>query len=278
MNSQKIVGLVILAILVIGGLWWSLQQPNRVSDQQDQQDQQAEMRNSEMLAEQGKYTALGSEVTYFETTKGFLAKPEQAGSYPGVVLIHENRGTNDYFRGMAKQLASQGYMVLAVDLFGKSVETQEEARALTSALDQTKATQNLRAAAQYLRNQGATKIASLGWCFGGGQSLTLALSGEPMDATVIYYGRLVTDEAQLAKIKWPVLGIFGDQDQSISVASVNQFDAALDKLGVTNEIYIYPGVGHAFANPSGMNYAANETKDAWAKTVTFLNKHLTQTN
>ncbi len=272
MNNQKIVGIVIVGILVAGGLWWSLQQPNRVNDQQEQ----AEMRNAEMLASEGKYVVSGGEVTYFETTRGFLAKPEQAGSYPGVVMIHENRGTNDYFRGMAKQLASQGYMVLAVDLFGRSVETQEEARTLTSALDQNKATQNLRAAAQYLRSQGAPKVASLGWCFGGGQSLTLALSGEPMDATVIYYGRLVTEEAQLAKIKWPVLGIFGDKDQGISVDSVKQFDAALDKLNITNEIYIYPGVGHAFANPSGMNYAANETKDAWAKTVTFLNKYLAQ--
>ena len=109
---------------------------------------------------------------------------------------------------------------------------------------------------------------------GGGQSLQLALSGEPLDAKVIYYGALVTDESRLSRIKWPVLGIFGDKDQSIPVATVNEFASALDRLGIKNEIYIYPGVGHAFANPSGENYAPNETKDAWNKTVAFPNKYL----
>ena len=114
---------------------------------------------------------------------------------------------------------------------------------------------------------------SLGWCFGGGQSLQLAVN-EPLDATVIYYGNLVTDEKQLLKIGWPVLGIFGDKDTSIPVSSVNEFDASLDKLKITNEIYIYPGVGHAFANPSGMNYAPEQTRDAWEKTLAFLDKNL----
>jgi carboxymethylenebutenolidase len=132
----------------------------------------------------------------------------------------------------------------------------------------------MRAAAAYLRDQGATKVASLGWCFGGAQSLQLALSGEDMGATIIYYGRLATTTAALAPIEWPVLGIFAGADQAISVESVNQFDAALDQLSIVNEIYIYPGVGHAFANPSGMNYAAAETQDAWGKTVAFLRKHL----
>jgi carboxymethylenebutenolidase len=115
----------------------------------------------------------------------------------------------------------------------------------------------------------------LGWCFGGGQSLQLALNSEqnPLAATVIYYGNLVNDTNELSKIKWPVLGIFGDQDQSIPVKSVNAFEQALNKTGVTNEIYIYPGVGHAFANPSD-NYAPKEAADAWKKTLAFLNKYV----
>jgi carboxymethylenebutenolidase len=133
----------------------------------------------------------------------------------------------------------------------------------------------MKAAADYLRNEeGATKIASLGWCFGGGQSLQLALSDEDLDATVIYYGSLVTDESKLSSIEQPILGIFGSKDTSIPVATVQQFDSALDNIGIENEIYIYEGVGHAFANPSGMNYAPEETKDAWDKTVSFLNRHM----
>ena len=104
--------------------------------------------------------------------------------------------------------------------------------------------------------------------------MQLAVSGEQLDATVIYYGSLVTDSAKLAAISWPVLGVFGDQDRSIPVDTVQAFDRALDGLNVVNEIHLYPGVGHAFANPSGANYAPAETKDAWEKTLAFLNANL----
>ena len=76
------------------------------------------------------------------------------------------------------------------------------------------------------------------------------------------------------KLNGQSIGVFGDQDQSISVDSVKVFEQALNETGVTNEIYIYPGVGHAFANPSGDNYAPAETADAWQKTLVFLKKYL----
>ncbi len=110
----------------------------------------------------------------------------------------------------------------------------------------------------------------------GDWSLQLALnsSENPLAATVIYYGRPVTDTASLSSISWPILGIFGDQDQAIRVESVKQFTSALNASGVTNEIYLYAGVGHAFANPSGDNYASKETADAWQKTIAFLKQYL----
>jgi carboxymethylenebutenolidase len=91
---------------------------------------------------------------------------------------------------------------------------------------------------------------------------------------VIYYGNLINDTNELSKIKWPILGIFGNQDQSIPVESVNAFEQGLNETGITNEIYIYPGVGHTFANPSGDSYAPAETADAWQKTLDFLDKHV----
>lgn len=215
------------------------------------------------------------QVNYFEDSLGFLAKPKAAGSYPGVVMIHEWWGLNDNIKDMAKQLANEGYFVFAVDLYdGKVAKDAQDAGQMTAALDQEKALANMKAAYTYLKNQGVPKVASLGWCFGGGQSMQLALSGEPFDATVIYYGNLETDKNKLANINWPVLGVFGDQDQTIAVGTVNEFDKALDTLNIENEIYIYPGVGHAFANPTGQAYAPEETRDAWGKTVAFLNKHL----
>jgi carboxymethylenebutenolidase len=82
------------------------------------------------------------------------------------------------------------------------------------------------------------------------------------------------DEEELTKIQWPVLGIFGDQDESIPVEDVDRFGQALNSTGVPNEIYIYEGVGHAFANPSGDNYAPEQTGDAWQKTLAFLKRNL----
>lgn len=255
-----------LLVLLFGGFFY-LQKNSRY-------ERDPQTKNSEMLSKENSGAITTNEVTYFEDIHGFFAKPAGEGLYPGVVMIHEWWGLNDNIRDMARELAKEGYAVLAVDLFGKVAQTPDEARQMTSSLDKEKAIQNLRAAVAYLRSQGATKIASLGWCFGGGQSMQLALSGENLDATVIYYGNLVTDEQKLSSIQWPVLGVFGDKDQSIPVENVKKFDTALDALGIANEIYIYPNLGHAFANPSGANYAPQETKDAWAKTVAFLAKYM----
>ena len=233
------------------------------------------MRNVEMLSGEGANEVATSTVNYFENAEGLLARPTEAGSYPGVVMIHENRGLRPEIRAMAEELAAEGYIVLAVDLLGGVAEDQDGARALTANFSQEKGVENMRAAAAFLRGEGATKIASLGWCFGGRQSLELAMSGEPLAATIVYYGGgMATSTEALAPIEWPVLGIFGDQDQVISADMVGQFETSLNTLGIQNEIYMYPGVGHAFANPSGMNYAPEETKDAWAKTIVFLNSNL----
>jgi carboxymethylenebutenolidase len=230
-------------------------------------------------------------VNYYDQANGYLVYPSVSnenksgnnnGTLPAVVMIHENKGLNDHIKNMANLLARNGYVVLAVDLFKGEVTTdRNRSSELTQYIRDNPdiATANLQSAVKYLAslpNVNAEKIASLGWCFGGAQSLQLALNSQdhPLSATVIYYGRLITDNATLAKIKWPVLGIFGDQDSSIPVDTVKAFESALNSNDIPNEIYIFKGVGHAFANPSGDNYAPTETKDAWDKTLSFLDKHL----
>jgi len=231
-------------------------------------------------------------VNYFDQASGYLVYPaltkenkdsnDKNDTLPAVIMIHENKGLNDNIKKMANLLARNGYVVLAVDLFKGEVTTDRNRSSELSQYvrdNQDIATANLKSAVKYLSslpNVNPEKIVSLGWCFGGGQSLQLALNSQdhPLAATIIYYGRLLTDNASLAKIKWPVLGIFGDQDKSISVDSVKAFEMALNSNGIPNEIYIYKGVGHAFANPSGENYAPKETQDAWQKTLAFLEKHV----
>ena len=228
-------------------------------------------------------------VTYFGgNTTGYLVYPNQNQSgekvkLPAVVMIHENKGLNDYIKESANLLAKNGYVVLAVDLFNGEVVTnnQERSGELTGAIRENPgiAIENMKAAVNYLRsldNVEPSKIASLGWCFGGQQSLQLAINSkdDPLAATVIYYGRLTNDSQAISNITSPVLGIFGGKDQSISVDSVMQFQKALNDTGITNEIHVYPNVGHAFANPSNDNYAPTETADAWKKTLDFLSRNL----
>ncbi len=234
-----------------------------------------EVKNVDTLFSDKKTELIKEEVDYFNGVKGYFVRPATEAVYPGVVMIHENRGLRPEIKQMAEELAREGYMVLAVDLLGGVAEDQTGARALTANFKQDVGTANMRAAAAYLRGLGASKVASLGWCFGGRQSVELAVSGEVLDATVVYYGgNMATSTERLAPIKWPVLGIFGEEDTVIPLTMVTDFESSLNTLGITNEIYSYPGVGHAFANPSGANYAPIPTKDAWAKTLGFLNKYL----
>lgn len=215
-------------------------------------------------------------VNYFENTTGYLAEPIQGNGFPGAILIHEWWGLNDNIKSMARALASHGYIVLAVDLYaGQVATTSDGARQILLSFDEQKAMTNIDSAVNILRhNYNTTKVATIGWCFGGSQSLNYALSGNKIDATVLYYGQPITNTTKLSEIKWPVLGFFGDKDQSIPLDKIKEFKTDLDNMGIQNEIHIYPGVGHAFANPSGVTYAPKETSDAWNKTIFFLDKSL----
>jgi carboxymethylenebutenolidase len=230
-----------------------------------------------------------SSVSYYDNnTTGYLVYPELANNtqqqelMPAVIIIHEWLGLNEHIKNQADLLAKEGYVVLAVDLYRGEVATDSNrAMELASSVrnDPASAIDNLQSAVNYIKSLeivDGNRIASLGWCFGGDWSLQLALnsSENPLAATIIYYGRLVTDTASLSSISWPILGIFGDQDQAIPVESVEQFASALNASGITNEIYLYEGVGHAFANPSGDNHAPKETADAWQKTIGFLRTYV----
>ena len=238
-------------------------------------DYKNELNNSEIFA-LGNYNVETQDVNYFNDIQGFLAKPIGEGQFPGMVMIHEWWGLNDNIKEMAEKLASHGYVVLAVDLYnGEVAITSDQARQLITSFDTNVGIENMNFAASYIQeNHNVQKIGSIGWCFGGGQSLNLALNNQNMDATIIYYGSLITEQELLSNISWPVLGIFAEFDQGIPVESVNDFETSLDDLDIPNEIHIYPGVDHAFANPSGERYAPNESKDAWEKTIEFLELNL----
>jgi carboxymethylenebutenolidase len=226
----------------------------------------------------------GEDVVYAtvdgKPVKGYLARPKSAkGPLPAILVVHEWWGLNDNIRQMAKRLAGEGYTALAVDLYGGQVaDTPDKAMELMKATlaNTAQGSDNVRQAYAFLETkQKAPKIGVIGWCFGGGWSLqTALLLPDKIDATVIYYGHLETDKAKLGKLSMPVIGFFGGKDQSIPVASVQAFEAALKELGKSIEVHVYDGASHAFANPSGGAYNEAAAKDAWQRTVAFLAKNL----
>lgn len=225
----------------------------------------------------GSFEVKTQEVNYYEKVEGFLAKPSKMGIYPGVIMIHGDRGLNDNIREEARSLASFGYSVLAVDLYnGVVANTSEEAKNQIGSLDQEVSILNMSSATKYLReSENAPKVAVIGFGFGGGQSLKFSLSNEKLDATVIYYGNLLLEESKLKPITWPVLGIYGERDTLVPAESARIFDTVLTKIGTPHEIVIYQGVGNDFINSSNTNnYSEKEATEAWMKTVQFLEDNL----
>ena len=228
-----------------------------------------------VVAETLPYAEVNDELVYGH----FVFPADMIDPLPAIIVIHEWWGLNDGVRAMADRLAGEGYIVLAVDLFGgKTAETPAEARALMLEVVEKPqfAEENIRQAYGWLQTTaGAPRIGSLGWCFGGGWSLNTALMfPNELDAAVIYYGQVTADDDKLAPLNVPILGLFGAKDRGIPVKSVNAFKDALERLGKDYEIEIYPTVGHAFANPTGNNYNAIVADAAWRRTLEFLQKHL----
>jgi carboxymethylenebutenolidase len=224
----------------------------------------------------------GKDVSYKsgdETVHGILYTPTGRGPFPGIVVIHEWWGLNDWMKEQASKLADQGYVALAVDLYrGKVATTPEEAHELMRGVPEDRAARDLHAAYVYLASQPDVKknrIASIGWCMGGGYSLDMALAEPQLRAVVINYGHLADDSKSLKKIHASVLGIFGGQDRGITVEDVKKFEAGLKQLGKPVEVKIYADAGHAFENPNNKTgYRAADAADAWTRTVQFLARTL----
>jgi len=196
---------------------------------------------------------------------------------PALVVIHEWWGLNDHIEHWADRLAADGYAALAVDLYGgKVAKTPDEAMAAMKSVDGAVAKKTLLEAFEKLKKDpriSASKRGVVGWCFGGKWSLELALAAPDVDAAVVYYGHVTTDEKALSALKAPLLGIFGNQDQGIAPSMVNEFEAALKKTRARATILRYDAQ-HAFANPSSARYDATSAEKAWAEVRRFLQKNV----
>lgn len=208
----------------------------------------------------------------------YLTSPENGTPLGAVIVIHEWWGLNDHVKHWCDRLASDGYVALAVDLYGGTVATDRDgAMAAMRAVDEEAAAKKLAAAHAWLRDAdgpvNAERTACIGWCFGGGWSLKTAIAEPDLDAAVMYYGRLETDVDVLKDIEAPMLGVFGDQDTGIPPKSVKEFAKAMETAGNDLTIRNYDAA-HAFANPSSGRYDAEHAEAAWEETRAFLCKHM----
>ncbi len=234
----------------------------------------------------------GHEITYSAdgtTLKGYIAYDDKIkGKRPGVLVVHEWWGHNDYARKRARMLAEMGYLALAVDMYGdgKTANHPDDAKqfmlAVTSNMDVLKARFN--AGLKYLQGSRIVEpdnIAALGYCFGGAVVLNMARLGTDLKGVVSYHGSLGTaTPAEPGKVKARIAVFTGADDPMIPSAQIDAFKAEMDKAKVNYTLTVYPGARHSFTNPDAdeigrkfnmpVAYNAEADKDSWAQTGAFL--------
>jgi carboxymethylenebutenolidase len=214
-----------------------------------------------------------------ETIKGYLAIPEKPGRYPAVIVVHDWWGLNDWVKEQTQKIAEQGYVALAVDLYGGKVTTDPtEANDLARKVGQTLATGYLLSGVLYLAGRNDVdrdRIGSVGWSMGAGFSIHMAMLDQRLRACVVNYGVLPTDPNEISLLNVPMLGNFGADDKGITAADVHAFEKSMKTAGKFVDFKIYDGAGHAFENPANAQaYRPEAAADAWTRTINFLNKAL----
>jgi carboxymethylenebutenolidase len=214
------------------------------------------------------------------TLRGYLAQPSGSGPFPAVLMIHEWWGLNRDITRLADALSKEGYVVLAADTFRGSVaRTPAEAMKQVSGTPREQIASDLDATLDFLSSLpqvDGQRVASLGFCFGGTQSMFMGTRNPELAAVVIFYGSGPIQEAsQLGSMRQagPVLGIYGQEDGNIPVEQVRSFEKALEARNVENTITIYPGVGHAFVK-STTYQNGEQAQKAWKQMVQFLDRTL----
>jgi carboxymethylenebutenolidase len=214
-----------------------------------------------------------------DTVGGFLAAPEKPGRYPALIVVHDWWGLSNWVKEQTEKLADQGFVALAVDLYGGKVAANAtEASEFSRALEGDRSVLDLMAAIVYLasRNDVARdRVGAVGWAMGGGYALQLAMHVPRLGACVVNYGVLPTDPNDLEGIGAPILGNFGADDHGVTPADVQAFEKTMKTLNRRVDLKIYDGAGHSFENPNNKDaYRPEAAEDAWNRTVAFLNKSL----
>jgi dienelactone hydrolase len=233
------------------------------------------------------------EVTYSSdgtTLKGFLAyNGSVEGKRPGIIVVHEWWGLNNYARHRAEMLAKLGYVALAIDMYGngRTAEHPDNAGKFAAAVMQQMDTARARfnAGLKLLKEEPQTdssKIAAIGYCFGGGIVLRMALSGSSLDGVVSFHGDLPTEAVKNpGQVKAKLLVCNGAADPFNPEKKVDAFKKAMDSGGINYKFINYPGAEHSFTNPAAdslgkkfnlpLAYNKEADENSWAEMQKFFN-------
>ncbi len=226
-----------------------------------------------------KYVAAGG-----DSVLAWVVYPERSDKAPVVVVIHEIYGLSDWIRGVADQLAAEGFIAIAPDLLsgkgsdggGTESVDRQGAVALVRALDAGEVKMRLDAAAEYAMSlpAGRSGFAVVGFCWGGSTSFRYATAQPNLGAAVVFYGSSPASEA-LVNVEAPVLGLYGGDDARVN-ATIPAAEEEMNRLGKRYELEIYEGAGHGFLRQQSGREGANmrATEQAWQRVVAFLKAEL----
>jgi carboxymethylenebutenolidase len=213
--------------------------------------------------------------------QGYLVRPDDDKSYPGIVLIQEWWGIEPHIRELAIRLATSGFVVLVPDLYHGKVATEpDEAQKMLMMTVQNmdRAIHEVTQALEFLRNDPRVqpkKLGLIGFCMGGLLTYKTAERYPHLGAISPWYGGGYDPTPEdVAKVNAPVLAIYGEKDASIPLAQVQKIEKLYKDAGKDIEVRIYPNAGHAFNNPDHGMYVAEAAKDAWARAVAFFKSKL----
>ena len=234
----------------------------------------------------------GEEITYTDNgtvLKGYIAYDDAIhDKRPGVLVVHEWWGHDEYARKRARMLAELGYTALALDMFGegKRAHHPDEAAKYSGELKENLSLAKARfeSAMQYLKQQenvDATNIAALGYCFGGSVALEMARLGEDLKGVASFHGGLATEHpAQRGKVRAKIISFTGTADPMIPAEQVAAFKQEMEEAGVNYKVVTFAGAKHSFTNPAADEYGrrfnlplvydAAADKASWEETKRFL--------
>jgi carboxymethylenebutenolidase len=214
-----------------------------------------------------------------ETIRAYVAYPERKTKAPAIIVIHEIFGLTDWEPTVADRLAKEGFVAILPDLLsskhGQTPKNQDEGRKLVGELEPERVTADLDATYAYVNSLPAVQkdhIGTIGFCWGGGQSFRYATSNPNLMAAVVAYGS-APDTAAIKRIKAPVLGVYGENDERIN-ANLPEVAAKMQSAGKTFSYEMYPGTGHGFLKPGRQGYDTPQRERAWNRILEFYRARL----